>query len=242
MIDYCTIIVDKRELELLPLHLNSLKHYCGDVFNIKISVPPDPEIVSIIREKYLVEVWPQDTYVQANPSKGIRQAGFDCSNRLDKLLQVSSSKWVILSHLDIVYKGPMLQSISAFMDDSHGMIGFWPHGVVAVNLEAYRNCHYGFWPITGMRALKLEDDYVRLYGPFSGGEKLFGVVGVDVGDLLRMEMHCYGYKCVMGPELFYDHIGGQSYRAIHGRPEELETERAVEEQKQRALEIFGRYR
>ena len=242
MIDYCTIIVDKRECDLLPLHLNSLKRFMpGNWFNFKISVPPDDQIIEYCKQ-FPVDVLPQPTYVQANPSQGVRQAGFDCASRLDQLMRESTSKWVVLAHLDIVYTGPMMQIMRTLMTDEVGMIGIWPHGCVLINREVYNNCHYGFWPITGLRALKLDDDYVRLYGPFVGEHKLFGVVGVDVGDLLKMEMHCYGYKCVMGPEGFYHHIGGQSYRSIYGRPEEHAAEQKVEEDKQRAMKIFAEFK
>ena len=55
MIDYCTILFDPRERVLLPLHINSLRHYMPNTFNIKVCVRDDDEESIALCEEYDVE-------------------------------------------------------------------------------------------------------------------------------------------------------------------------------------------
>ena len=111
--DYCTMLVNREEMELLPLHLNSLFHHnTKDSVNVKISVPDnDPEIINYCNQ-FPVEVCllPKHPHY-GRPGNGHRQVGYDSANRMDKLVRTCTTDFVVLSHLDIVHTEPMIPSI-----------------------------------------------------------------------------------------------------------------------------------
>lgn len=257
MIDYCTIVTDKRELELLPLHINSLKHYAGDEFNIKICVPIDAEITEFCY-KYCNDYVIVRTYTQMLHNPGLRQAGFDCANRMDKLMQVCTSDWVFLSQSDIIWTGNPLSKIKSMMNDNYGMLGIWPHGCTVVNRKVYKTCHHAFWPNGGWlgRVHSENPMMIQLCGntegadqvwwnrnsPPGSNQKLVNIDGVDVGMLLPMEMQGYGYLFDRaGPVSSYVHIGGASFHGLTDTPGDEVIKKVISNRIKDALLKFKRF-
>lgn len=225
-IDYCTILVSEAERDLLPLHINSALHYLGDGFNFKVSVKPDDTDTIKLCEKLNLEALPHPTYTQMLAHPGLRQAGFDCANRMDQLMKACTLDWVILSHLDIIWKQDAMQELRPLMTDEYGIIGSWPQGCVVVNRKVYGGCHHGFWPNGGWlgRVYPADPMMIQIIGIMEGKGELWwdretGVPGdlinidaVDVGMLLKMEMQGYGYNFSYGEiNSCHHHIGGASF-------------------------------
>ena len=245
ILDYCTILVDKNEWELLPLHLNSLRHYSPGVsFNFKISVPDDdPETIEYCKG-FPVEVMPLPIFKQ-NIRNCLNQASFDCANRLDKLIKSCTSDWVVVSHADIVYTGSLIDSISPILAPDVGMINYWPLGVTVINRKIYNECHFGFWPITNLRTTN-NDDPLRLCNYTEAGDSSRLIIGIDVGALLKLEMQGYGHRFVLSNLMHsYQHIGEQSryWLYLSGSDDIKERKRLeIEQKKQKALEEFKRFK
>jgi len=218
MIDYCTILVHEGERELLAMQLRSLRHYSGDEFNFKVSVrPEDTDSIEFCKQLGL-EVLLHPTYTQMLAHPGLRQAGFDCANRMHELMKSCTSDWVILTHSDIIYTGKIDM---ALMTDEYGLLGVWAHGCTAINRKVYNGCHYLFWPMGGIlarlvcRPSKEWDGTVKLVGNHEQEEEFLSVSGVDVGELLKLEMQGYGFK--FDPSGFsgrYRHLGGASFHGL----------------------------
>jgi len=258
MIDYCTIVVDKNEVRLLRMHLNSLKHHAGNLFNFKISVPEgllslNVEFVGIC-EEFDAEVLIHPIYTQKlAPKWGLRQAGFDCANRMEKLMQACTSDWVFLSQSDIIWTGNPMPQIKTMMNDSYGMLGIWPHGCTIVNREVYAGCHHGFWPNGGWLGWICSEKptvTVQMIGNTEGKERhwwtrasdkrgLVNIDGVDVGMLLRMEVQGYGYNFDYAGALpYYYHIGGASYHGLTDTPGDIAIKEEINNRIDLALEKF----
>ncbi len=242
MIDYCTIIFDERERVLLPLHVNSLRHYMPDLFNIKVSICPDDFETAELCKQLKVEALLHPTYIQTSYPPGSPRAGFDNANRLNKLVESCSSDWVVCSHSDIVWTGDMMKSINPLMNDEAGMLGIWPHGTVVINRRAYNACHFYFWPISGFFG-RMAGTAIRLVGlqERTGGD--LKVVGVDVGMMLKMEMQIYNYKFdPVGPSPFYFHIGTGSYHSSVGHANSENSLKETNNKIQSALNRFGKFK
>jgi len=190
MIDYCTILFDKNEVQLLRLHLNSLKHYAGDLFNFKISVPEDPaadEIFMGICEEFDAQVLIHPVYTQKLNNPGLRQSGFDCANRLDKLMQACTSEWVFLAQSDLVWTGNPMVKLEPLMMPAYGMLGIWPHGATVINRDVYSGCHHAFWPNGGwMGKVTPDGTHVQLIGCTEGGVRRIRCPG-QTGKLVKVE-------------------------------------------------------
>ena len=253
MIDYCTIIATERELEILPLHLNSLKHYSGD-FNLKVSVAENLENHAVF-DRFDIDVLFHPTYTQLLAHPGLRQAGFDCANRMDKLMQACTSDWVILSQLDIIWKQDVMPKLRPLMTDEYGMIGIWPHGCTVVNRNVYEGCHHAFWPNGGwLGRIHSEDPpMIQLIGNREGSGQpwwkigsgipghLINIDGVDVGMLIKMEMQGYGYNFNYGGvNSCYHHIGGVSFHGLTDGDEAIK--KSIIAREQHALDKYRRFR
>ena len=223
MIDYCTILFDERERVLFPLHINSLRHYMPDVFNIKVSVRPEDAEGIALCESFGVEALPHPTYTQSQGRVISNLCSFDHANRMDLLIKASTSDWVMLSHMDIVWLGDMMLHAKPFMTDKYGMLGHYPTGIIAVNRKVYGECHTGFWHY-GFSAQYHggSQPWARLIGigpqprdpPPVIGERVIVIPSVDVGCMLEIEMQSYAYRFNRSALTNYHHIGGGSY---HGR-------------------------
>lgn len=230
MIDYCTMVVSEVERDLLSLHINSARHYLGNDLNFKVSVKPDDTDTIALCEKFNLEVLPHPTFIQMEAHPGLRQAGFDCANRMDQLMKACTSDWVILSHLDIVWKDHPMQDLYSLMTDGCGIIGSWPQGCVVVNRKVYEGCHHGFWPNGGwLGRVHFEHPMlmIQIIGNREGDNKpwwnretgvdgdLINIDAVDVGSLLRIEMQGYGYAYNYGRvNSCHHHIGGVSFHVL----------------------------
>ena len=255
-IDYCTILTSKNEFPLLSLNLNSMKHYMGNsIQSVKISVPDDLEIIEFCKQ-FPVEVIVHPTYTQMLNHPGLKQAGFDCANRMDKLVWSCESDYVILSHLDIVWLQNPLGRITPLMNHGYAMMGIWPHGCTVVNRNVYKGCHHGFWPNGGWLGKVVHDDplMVCLCGNTEGkgltwwnrdsnhltsNEKLVNIDGVDVGMLLTMEVQGYGYLFDVCQHE-YHHIGGGSYHGLRAVGDEVIKE-DINKQIELALKRFKEF-
>jgi hypothetical protein len=207
-IDFCTMCVSESELKLIKMNINSLRFYSGNhITNYKISIPPDRVDVIDICKKLDVQVLIHPVYIQKMMFNcHLSQVGFDCANRMNELVKSCESDWVLLSHLDVVWK----RSITIDLQDHSGMVGWWPHGSVLINRRVYDMCHYGFWPLANLWAIPFGDDSVKLVGSYERSGKTFIVDGLDVSWILKLEMQNYGYG--FSDELLktYHHIGGGS--------------------------------
>uniref|UniRef100_A0A6M3KTV3 Glycosyltransferase n=1 Tax=viral metagenome TaxID=1070528 RepID=A0A6M3KTV3_9ZZZZ len=270
MIDYCTILFDERERVLLPLHINSLRHYAPDTFNIKVSVrPEDTESIELC-EKFGLEVLPHPIYTQLHATldyKGYRHSGYDTANRLGKLMESCTSDWVVLSHLDIVWLGhplnnsgqPGLLPIKHLMTDEYGALGIYPHGSMALNRKAYNGCHCGFWPLNlaGKHYTIGNDSWVDVagYDEIGKGEgpnwKLIVMNGIDVGMLLKVEIQSYGYKFYRPGPTMYFHVAGAAYHGPGGTHPgdkreltegDIAVYKEIDARIQKALVDFARFR
>ena len=231
MIDYCTILFDERERVLFPLHINSLRHYMPGVFNIKVSVRPEDSEAIALCEKFGVEALPHPIYTQS-PDKSIGNlCSFDHANRLDLLMKASTSDWVFLSHMDIIWIGTMMLYAQPLMTDKYGMLGHYPTGIIAVNRKAYGECHTGFWHYS-FNAQYWDDGkhppWVRLIGvgpqPGDNLAPVLVIPSVDVGCMLEIEMQSYAYRFDRSALMNYHHIGSGSY---HGRGGEGDFDKDV---------------
>jgi len=259
MIDYCTILFNKSEHALLPLHLNSLRHYSKDLFNIKISVrPEDTESIEYCKQ-FDVEVLQHPVYTQQLSHPGLRQAGFDCANRLDKLMQSCTSDWVFLAQLDIVWVGNAIKRIAPLMNDTCGMLGIWPHGCTVINRKVYNECHHAFWPNGGWLG-RVHSEHpnmmIQIIGNKEGGsqtwwkkhsnpnsqEKLINIDGIDVGMLLPIEMQGYGYTFDRAVPYEYHHIGGASFHGLTDCLGDENIKQGIIKKINHALKKFKRFR
>lgn len=250
-LDFCTMMVHKREWELLPLQINSIKHHMSSDFNsFKISVPDDDHEIIEYCSQFNIEVLPSPRYVQADKAGGMKQAGYDTANRMDQLMRACTTDWVVLAHLDVVYIGDLVGTARSLLNDEFGVIGFWPHGVTIINRRAYKDMHYGFWPITCFEVEILNEYHARLCGPDTprGDGKIRGVLGIDTGEFITIEMPVYGHKFMVMPFgvnwiNYYRHIGGQSY-IFTNSPEEDKSgvPMGIEEGRKKALEDFKLWR
>ncbi len=223
MIDYCTILFDERERVLLPLHINSLRHYMPGVFNIKVSVRPEDAGAIALCEKLGVEALPHPIYTQSQGRVSSNLCSFDHANRMDLLIKACTSDWVMLSHMDIVWLGDVIDQAKSFMTADYGMLGHYPTGIIAVNRKVYGECHTGFWHY-GFSAQYHggSQPWARLIGigpqPILPrpviGERVIVIPSVDVGCMLEIEMQSYAYRFNRSALTNYHHIGGGSY---HGR-------------------------
>jgi len=248
--DYCTILVNKEEIELLPLHLNSLLHYHpDDEFNIKICVSEDKEFIECCKNfpNADIEILVEPTFPFYGLAPGHRQVGYDCANRMDKLMQICTSEWVIMSHIDIVYEAQMFQEVkeinnSGIANVDVGLLGHHPHGVVVLNREAYLRCNCKFWPMgAGFVGKKLDNFTILLTGPngIPPGERPVVIAKTDVGDILKVEMQIACYR-VLGLNEYYFHIGGQGF---YGKDvAHMESEGNARIRKQEALNRFKNFK
>lgn len=224
MIDYCITAVHEREQELLLIHLNSLRHYNGDLFNVKVSVRPEDSDAIEFCNRLGLEVLIHPTYIQTlSPGWNLRQAGFDNAYRLDGLMKSCTSDWAIIAHSDIVYHKNMMERIPSFLNDEFGLLGVYAHGSAIINRKIYNHCHYGFWPMGGILARKVEgENAVSLVGNLEQESEFLSVSGVDVGELLKMEMQGYGYKFdSAGSSEFYYHMGGGGFSSVSDFDQEV---------------------
>jgi len=237
MIDYCTILFDERERVFFPLHINSLRHYMPGVFNIKVSVRPEDSGAIALCEKFGVEALLHPVYTQS-PGKTVHSLpSFDHANRLDLLMKACTSDWVMLSHMDVIWTGNVMQ-VKSLMTDEYGILGHYPHGSIAVNRKAYGECHAGFWEYRFRGEywddvdahIKRGDAYarpwVRLVGAVPTAEIVEVVIpAVDVGCMLEMEMQSYAYKHHRGAVTeHHQHICFGSY---HGRKSVIDSGESV---------------
>lgn len=209
-IDYCTFMVAERERDLLTIHLNSLRHYCPGMFNIKVSAVEAMEIPG-------AEVIPMPFYKQISTSR-LNLGGYDAANRMDILLREHcDSQWAVIAHADIVYHASLWDSIKELMHENTGMIGVWAHGLTVINRKIYAYCHAGFWPFFGMH-LATNDNLVGLE---ERSPECHLVASLDVAELLSIEIQGLGYhrerKAVNLP---YEHIAGQSHHWMMGVPKD----------------------
>jgi len=256
MIDYCTILFDERERVLFPLHINSLRYHMPGVFNIKVSVRPEDTGAIELCEKFGVEALPHPIYTQSPGKNASNLCSFDHANRLDLLMKASTSDWVFLSHMDIVWLGDMMLQAKPFMTDEYGLLGHYPTGIIAVNRKAYSECHSGFWRYSFYA--HYHDDprgaWVRLIGigPQPDNHTRLVVPSVDVGCMVEIEMQSYYYRFNRSILMNYHHIGGGSY---HGRGGEgdfakhiplsedtIVSHKAIAENVQRILDKYPQFK
>jgi len=202
-----------------------LRHHMPGVFNIKVSVRPEDAEGIALCEKFNVEALRHPVYVQS-PGKKLNacgaRAGFDVANRHDLLIKASTSDWVVLSHMDVIWTSDMMPKIKPYMTDEYGVLSHHPGGCLAVNRKAYGECHAGFWNYS-FRGDYYDDPrcaWLRLAGVFQApdpGGRNVSIPSVDVGCMLEIEMQSYTYK-VLREAMHYClyHIGGGSYHGIGG--------------------------
>ena len=258
MIDYCTILFDERERVLFPLHINSLRYHMPGVFNIKVSVRPEDTGAIELCEKFGVEALPHPIYTQSPDKNAPNLCSFDHANRMDLLMKASTSDWVFLSHMDIVWLGTMMLQAKPLMTDEYGMIGHYPTGIIAVNRKAYGECHSGFWHYNF--CAQYWDDgkhppWVRLIGIGPQPDNLAPILvipSLDVGCMVEIEMQSYAYRFDRSALVNYHHIGGGSY---HGRGGEgdfskdiplsedtIASHKAVAENVQKTLDEYPQFK
>ncbi len=243
-LDFCTMMISKKEWPLLPLHYNSMRHYMGEECNsFKISVPDNTETIEYCKQFPGLEVLIHPMYVQADKAGGMRQVGYDTANRMDLLMKACTADWVVMSQMDIIYTGNIVKEAEPYLNDDYGVLGTFPHGLTIVNRKAYGYMHYGFWPVTCLTVDVLNDAHVRLCGPDTpmGNGKKYGVLGVDTGEFPTIEMPIYGYKYSIAPCVhLYHHIGGGAW-PYEGEGEQ-EAKKTYEERLAFALKQFAKFR
>lgn len=245
-LSFCTMMVHERERKLLPLHLYSLKYYMPDYLEgFRICVPDDNNEIIEQCKKHKIEVVPHPTYVQFDVSGGLKQIGYDTASRMDKLMQTCVSDWVVISHLDIIYTGSILEALLPYMNDSYGVIGIWAHGCTAVNKKAFDCCHFTFWPFTCFQVQVLSENHVRVRGsntPKEGDGKIYGALGIDTGEFITIEAPVYGFKFEVSNLInHYHHVGGQSYEQTRETEEDRKLVQEIEDRKEKALKMFGEF-
>lgn len=248
--DYCTMLANREEMELLPLHLNSLLHFHpNDEFNIKICVPEDKEIIECCKNfpNADIEILVLPTFPHYGLlGNGHRQVGYDCANRMDKLMQICDAEWVVMSHLDVIYEGQMFQEIKDINNKGEygdvGLVGHHPNGVFVLNRKAYFGCNCKFFPIGGGFVGKKIDAYTVLLCGMNDilpGERPVSIIKTDVGDVLEVEMQITGYR-ILPLNNYYFHIGGQGF---YGKGEvDKNFENKAHARKQEALNKYVRFK
>ena len=246
--DYCTIVFNEQERDFLPLHLNSLNFFSKwENFNIKVCVVEGDSATIEYCKRFPVEIIEVPIYVQHFKQGGCNNACFDNANRLDILVRACSSSWVVVSHLDIVYRGSLLNVLKQ-CDLKNGAVGNWKEGLLVVNREAYLNCHLGFWPCAALKAVDMKS-FVRLHGHYCNESGAKSVEGVDVGDFFIIEMQGLGYywdRSISTIYNTYEHIGEQSGHSLLciNPPDEKQIERKKQDilnRKQAAIKNYGRF-
>jgi len=200
--------VSESELKLIKMNINSLRFYSGNhITNYKISVPPNRTDVIDICKQLDVQVLNHSMYFQKYFGKNSDDPAFDTSNRIHELIKSCTSDWVLLSHLDVVWKEPIITD----MTDRVGMVGIWPHGSTLINREVYERCHHGFWPLGCLWAVELDGQRgIRVVGRCDQKYSKCIINALDVGMMLTLEMQYYGYDIIMELYKCYHHLGGIS--------------------------------
>jgi len=250
-LDFCSMVTHKREWNFLPIHFNSIKAYMPDDWsNFRVCVDiDDQDTINYCKQYPILDMLKCKKYVQVDKPGGMKQDGYDTANRMDKLMKVCTSDWVVLSHLDIVFTGNMIEAIMPFLNENYGVIGFWPLGCTIVNRKAYEDMHYGFWPITCLTVEILSDLHARLCGvdtPRDKARKSYGLLGIDTGVFITMEMPVYGFRHSLPPFVggwhnYYYHIGGLGHAFTEGE-RDLDWAKEIFVRRDKALETFASLR
>ncbi len=200
MIDFCVVVSAPNVDVLFRLFFGSLQRHSAlnDVcFHILDRGCNDAGLRQV-RESLLR--YPHTIYSCVDRNHETLGSAIDVAGNCDWMVNnCGTSKWVVISHFDIVFKKDFLGRMVQHMSDDVALIG--QHcAIMAVNREAYKQSRIKFRSMGGFVAQPIGDgsgEYRVRHSRDPRVKEHDGSVtirGFDIGQLLELEMRNMGWK------------------------------------------------
>lgn len=209
--DYVVIVSD-GDLELLPAHIESIRATEGPSLVHIV----DKTISGIGEMEFPIET--KILHVLRHPARSllpVPDCGYDVADAYHKALeQCGDKQFCMISHTDVTYKNVYIWRRIAECSASHCVIGDC-RSVLFMDRAAYAAAHFGFWPLRELYGERIPNSngiWLRGKGQPVQQERVV-VDGLDVGDLMFLELRMLGYAFKTHGDFWSDcilHPGGSS--------------------------------